>query len=459
MAENGVTSLQKEQADEINGHTQFHIPATTTLTSNGVKDNLSYKMSTISVHGDDQLNLLTDVAPPLHVSTTFRYTSNPKELRPFRPESRPNAPLFPHMETPSEHCYSRLSTHSTARLEIILSSLLHNPCITYSSGLSALHALLVHVCPKRVAIGDGYHGCHGVLRLHERISGLKILDLDCPAEELQKGDLILLETPVNPKGIALNIAYYAEKAHSRGAYLMVDATFAPPPLQDPFVQGADVVMHSGTKYIGGHSDMLCGVLSVRKALAEPNSEGGFEGWMSRMLEDREFLGSVMGGLEGWLGVRSVRTLELRVMRQSQSATKIVTILNAAVTTKDETIEGLSAEDVNVVRKVLRKVDHASLQQEDIKSGWLSKQMPNGFGPVFAISLNSGELARHLPSKLHLFHHATSLGGVESLIEWRTMSDSTVSQDLLRVSIGVEDAGDLLADIVQGFKALTEEFNL
>lgn len=459
MAENQITSLQQEQKEELNGHAQFQIPATTTLTSNGVKDGLSYKMSTISVHGDDPLNLLTDVAPPLHVSTTFRYTSDPKELRPFRPETRPNAPLFPHMETPSEHCYSRLSTHSTARLEVILTSLLHNPCITYSSGLSALHALLVHLCPKRVAIGDGYHGCHGVLRLHQRLSGLKVLDLDCPTEELQEGDLILLETPVNPKGIALNIAHYAEKAHSRGAYLMVDATFAPPPLQDPFVQGADVVMHSGTKYIGGHSDMLCGVLAVRKALADPNGEGGAEGWLSKMLLDREFLGSVMGGLEGWLGVRSVRTLELRVMRQSESATKIVKTLNTAITTKDDTVDGLSAEDVQVVRKVLRKVEHASLQHEDIKSGWLSKQMPNGFGPVFAICLNSGDLARHLPSKLHLFHHATSLGGVESLIEWRTMSDSTVSQDLLRVSIGVEDAGDLLGDIVQGFRALINAFDL
>jgi cystathionine beta-lyase/cystathionine gamma-synthase len=85
--------------------------------------------------------------------------------------------------------------------------------------------------------------------------------------------------------------------------------------------------------------------------------------------------------------------------------------------------------------------------------WLKQQMPNGFGPVFSISLHSQEMARHLPSKLHLFHHATSLGGVESLIEWRRMSDQTVEPELLRLSIGVENWEDLKADILQGLRAV------
>ena len=452
--------LAAQQHEELNGATTSHAPPpTTSLPTHTTQDANLYSPSTLSIHADDPLNLLSDVAPPLHVSTTFRYTSDPTQLRPFRPSERPNAPLFPYQETPSEHCYSRLTTHSTARLETILTSLLHNPTISYSSGLSALHALLVHLCPKRVSIGDGYHGCHGVLALHTRMNGLQKLDLDCDPTELQKGDLICLETPINPTGTALNIQHYADKAHSRGAYLMVDATFAPPPLQDPFQQGADIVMHSGTKYIGGHSDMLCGVLAIRREFAEPNSEGGKEGWLSRLLEDREFLGCVMGGLEGWLGVRSLRTLELRVTRQSQSAEKLVRVLNGAISGSSGVVEHLKLEDMRAVRKVLRAVHHASLQTEDIRAGWLKKQMPGGFGPVFAVSLKEARFARYLPSKLHLFHHATSLGGVESLIEWRTMSDATVAQDLLRVSIGVENADDLLKDIVQGFKALIEEFKL
>jgi cystathionine beta-lyase/cystathionine gamma-synthase len=340
----------------------------------------------------------------------------------------------------TEHCYSRSTTHGSSRLEAILTSLLKAPCLTYSSGLSAFHALLVFLNPKVVAIGDGYHGCHGVLRLQQRLTGCKQLPLDCKAEELSEGDLICLETPVNPTGKAFDIQHYADVAHSRGAFLMVDATFGPPPLQDPFKHGADVVMHSGTKYFGGHSDMLCGVLAVKR-----------EEWFPKMHEDRVFLGNVMGGLESWLGVRSLRTLELRVMRQSENAQHIVAAISGALT--GHTVgTGLSESDVNAVKAVVKEVFHASLQREDYQT-WLKKQMPNGFGPVFSMTLKTEELAKTLPSKLNFFHHATSLGGVESLIEWRTLTDATVGKDLLRLSIGIEDARDLLDDLLQGFRAL------
>ena len=247
---------------------------------------------------------------------------------------------------------------------------------------------------------------------------------------------------MNPFGEAFNIQHYADIAHSRGAYLGVDSTFAPPPLQDPFRWGADVVMHSGTKYISGHSDMLCGVLAVKR-----------KEWLPKLIEDRLFLGSVMGGLEGWLGVRSLRTLELRVMRASENAGRIVEALDGALT--GHTVgTGLSQGDVEAVRAVLGQVRHASLQSGDTK--WLKRQMPIGYGPVFSIVMKEAEAAKRLPSKLHLFHHATSLGGVESLIEWRTMTDSTVEKTLLRVSIGVEDARDLLDDLLGGFRALADE---
>ncbi|KAK5197968.1 hypothetical protein LTR99_009386 [Exophiala xenobiotica] len=396
----------------------------------------SLSPATQAIHADDPLNLVNDVAPPIHVSTTFRYDKDPERLRPFHERPR-DAPIYGQ----GEHCYSRHTTHSTSRLEAILNVLLGNPCMTYSSGLAAYNALITFLNPKRVAIGAGYHGCHGVLKLHQRLSGCKILPLDCKPEELEKGDLVHLETPVNPTGLAFNIQHYADIAHSRGAYLSVDATFAPPPLQDPFKHGADIVMHSGTKYIGGHSDLLCGVLAVKN-----------KDWIPQMLEDRLFLGSVMGGLEGWLGVRSVRTLELRVMRQSESAQRLVDALDGALT--GATVgTGLSQSEVETIKSVLKKVHHASLQTEDYKT-WLRKQMPNGYGPVFSIVMKTPELARALPSKLHLFHHATSLGGVESLIEWRTMTDSTVEKDLLRISVGIEDDRDLLDDLIQGFKALT-----
>lgn len=318
---------------------------------------------------------------------------------------------------------------------MILSSLLNGDAISYSSGLSALHAALVLLNPRRIAIGNGYHGCHGVIALFSRITGMQKLDLDCPAEELQAGDVILLETPVNPEGTAFNIEEYAKKAHSRGAHLIVDSTFAPPGLQDPFLWGADIVMHSGTKYLGGHSDMLCGVLATQR-----------QDWARQLSADRVFLGSVMGNMEGWLGVRSLRTLEIRVQRQSQNATNLVSWLEHALRTPHPA----AGSDEAATQGALQQVFHASLQTD---APWLLQQMPNGFGPVFSILMKAEDMARKLPSKLAFFQHATSLGGVETLIEWRTMSDATVDTRLLRVSVGLENWEDLRADLVQAFRAL------
>ena len=296
--------------------------------------------------------------------------------------------------------------------------------------------------PRVISIGDGYHGSHGVLGLHTKLTGAKIVGLDCAAEELGKGDVIHLETPINPTGEALSIRKYAEKAHSRGAYLLIDSTFGPPGLQEPFALGADIVMHSGTKYLGGHSDMLCGVLASKN-----------EEWMASLREQRTYLGSVLGNMEGWLGVRSIRTLSLRVERQSSSATKLVGWL-ASVLHGD--LEGHDSEDSIVVKQAVEKVHHASLQHEDMD--WLMKQMPNGFGPVFAITMKTANLARRLPSKTELFAHATSLGGVESLIEWRAMSDASVDRRLLRVSVGIEAWEDLKRDLMAAFSALIGEMN-
>lgn len=333
--------------------------------------------------------------------------------------------------------------------------MLKGPSLTYASGLSAFHAALVFLNPKRISIGDGYHGCHGVIGIHQKLTGLKKLPLDCPAEDLHPGDIIHVETPMNPTGLAYNLQAFAEKAHSRGAYLTVDATFGPPPLQDPFLWGADLVFHSGTKYIGGHSDMLCGILAVSPARAR-------DGWLAQLTAERLHLGNVMGSMEGWLGLRSIRTLGIRVERQARSVGSLVAWLHAALQPEQEPGRGdagsLSPGDAKVVRDVLAHVQHASLQAEDLKDGWLKAQMPNGFGPVFAISMKTEELARRLPSKLELFHHATSLGGVESLIEWRTMSDNTVDTGLLRLSVGIESWEDLRDDLLNGFRALAGELS-
>lgn len=390
-------------------------------------------LSSLSVHADDYLNSHRAVAPPLHTSTTFRYNADPDLLRHWD-NTDPAAPF-------DSHIYSRDSAPNTTRLEAVLGALLGGPAVTYASGLAAFHALLVYLNPRRIAIGGGYHGCHGVVALVGKLTGLEKLDLEDPADlaRLRPGDVIHVETPLNPTGEARDLEHYAAKARELGCYLTVDATFGPPPLLEPFRWGADVVMHSGTKYFGGHSDMLCGVLAVRPDRAE-------QGWVKGLLGERLFLGSVMGSLEGWLGVRSLRTLEIRVERQSHSATRLVEWLDA-----ERRKEG------SAVSRVVDRIQHASLQEEAKTEGsWLRRQMPRGWGPVFSIITRREDDARRLPSKLHLFHHATSLGGVESLIEWRAITDRSVAKTVLRLSVGVEGCEDLREDLLQGFKALLDE---
>lgn len=296
--------------------------------------------------------------------------------------------------------------------------------------------MLVAIKPKRIAIGNGYFGCHDVVDLHRQLTGLEKLPLDCDESNLGEGDIIHVETPLNPTGEVTNIKFYADKARRCGAYLTVDATFAPPPLQNPFAHGADVVMHSGSKYIGGHSDILCGVLASK---TNPNL-------IKKMFYQRTVLGSVMGNLESWLGLRSLRTLELRIIKQSETTTALVSWIHKQL-----------GSMLTPIGSTITRVQHASIQAETSdNSGWLSEQMPLGYGPVFAIHMKNDSMARRFPSKLKLFKHATSLGGIESLIEWRAMTNHGEDTRLLRVSVGIEHIEDLKADFIQATEAISSE---
>ncbi|ABN66102.1 predicted protein [Scheffersomyces stipitis CBS 6054] len=367
--------------------------------------------STNLIHGANHLNRVPDVAPPINVSTTFRYDNDPEKLVKLADKE-----LFDILGTPY---YSRLSHPNSEQVEASVASITGGYVVAYSSGLGAFYASLTHFNPKVLAIGKGYHGCHGIANIWTRNYGLKQIDLDDDFSQLGKGDVVHLETPVNPEGVNFNIQYYADKAHARGAYLVVDATFAPPPLQDPFDFGADLVMHSATKFFGGHSDLLAGFLITKSKEVR-----------DKLVYDRLLLGTNIANLESWMLLRSIRTLELRVLKQSENATKLVKFL---VDNQDKFPD-------------LVKVYHGSLQKDD----YIKKQMPRGHSPVFSIEVSSEQFAKSLPSKLKYFHHATSLGGVESLIEWRAMSDDKVSVTLLRVSIGIENVEDLMEDFAAAF---------
>ncbi|KAF7983441.1 hypothetical protein HWV62_21704 [Athelia sp. TMB] len=258
---------------------------------------------------------------------------------------------------------------------------------------------------------------------------VKVIALD---DDYPTGDgnrvLCWLETPLNPTGESRDIQYYADKVHKVGGKILVDATFAPPPLQYPFKWGADVIMHSGSKYFGGHSDLLCGVLVV-KTLPE---------W-TVLWNDRTFTGSMLGSMESWLLLRSLRTLHLRVPRQSESATIIA--------------QWLAKGGDGIPEGTISRVWHSSIQEKDPR-GWLpTKQMEGGWNATFSIQLETAEQATFLPHSLKYFVPATSLGGVESLIEQRLVSDPGADPRVVRLSIGVENVEDLKDDLRRGLQVV------
>ncbi|KAG2182716.1 hypothetical protein INT44_005696 [Umbelopsis vinacea] len=379
--------------------------------------------SSLSIHADDSLSNSSDIAPPIHVSTTY---------------SQPD----PDQPDGNGLVYSRYSTATRDRVERVLGTLNKGHAVTYSSGLSSGYAALLHIRPNRIAIGGGYHGTHGFIEIYKRHRDIvsrcswlydqinkAIIDLDA---ELQKGDLVWLESPLNPTGEVYDVLAYTERAHKVGAIVMVDSTFAPPPLTWALDLGADIVQHSATKYFAGHSDALGGVLVV-KSEKEAN----------QLRSDRNVLGSVLGSLEAWLLLRSLRQVvygthlegssKLRVTHQSQTTASLVAWLNQA--------SGGKAHD-GIPANAIYAVKHASVQ----KVNWdIQRQYPGGFGATFSVLLTSKTAAQRVPFRLKLFHAATSLGGVESLAEWRYQHDPEIDDRLVRVSVGLEELDDLKQD--------------
>ncbi|KAF5337726.1 hypothetical protein D9611_014525 [Ephemerocybe angulata] len=313
----------------------------------------------------------------------------------------------------------------------------HGYALTYSSGLSAAYAALVYFQPKRLAIRGGYHGCHATIDVYKKTRGenITLVDLD---DEFQPGDLCWLETPVNPTGESRDIRYYADKVHKAGGKIIIDSTFGPPPLQYPFKFGADCVLHSGTKYFGGHSDLLAGVLVVKDK----------KDW-DTLHTDRTYLGSMMGSLESWLLLRSLKTLHLRVPQQSQSGTEIAQWLHQI------SITPAGSEYDGAPGGLISQVWHSSLQQVDERGFHPKTQMEGGYNATFSFKMKTPEYAAQLPHLLNYFVPATSLGGVESLIERRLDSDPGEDPALIRVSIGVEDLEDLKSDLRQGLRKLVK----
>lgn len=373
-------------------------------------------LATRLIHSDDKDNRVTDVAPPINVSTTFRYDED--DLIPWSERED-----FEFLD--KKPIYSRLAHPNSTRLESVFSDILGGNAVVYSSGLAAFFAAMVHYNPKRIFMGQSYHGCRSIVNILSRNYGVERHPFEDIEKYASKGDVVHLETPVNPYGTSLDIADFVRRAHAKGALLVIDSTFAPPPLQDAWDFGVDIVMHSATKYFGGHSDLLSGVLVTKDAQ------------IARQLrDDRIYLGTNVPNLESFLLLRSLRTYELRVIKQSENATKIAKYLYEQKPNFD---------------KVLKEVYHSSLQTEE----FVKTQLKGGYCPVLSITLQNKDQCKQFPGKLKFFHHATSLGGIESLVEWRAMTDPYIEQTLIRISVGCESAEDLIKDIDHALKELQE----
>ncbi|MBC6441442.1 MAG: aminotransferase class V-fold PLP-dependent enzyme [Rhodospirillales bacterium] len=252
-------------------------------------------------------------------------------------------------------------------------------------------------------------------------------DLDALQEAVRPGvtKIVWLETPANPTMTVTDIASATAIAQEAAAVSVVDNTFATPLLTRPLELGADIVMHSATKYLNGHSDAVAGVLAARQTSP----------FWERVGHIRHMTGAILGPFEAWLLMRGLRTLELRVARACHNAAAIARHLDGHPAVDQVLYPGLPGFAGHNIA---------------------GAQMTDGFGGMLSIRIRGGEeAARRVWSHFRIFKIATSLGGVESLVEHRATVEgpqSPVPTDLLRLSVGVEDADDLIADLDQALQA-------
>ncbi|GEB96097.1 cystathionine gamma-synthase [Microbacterium lacticum] len=304
---------------------------------------------------------------------------------------------------------------------------------SFASGLAAEDTLLrAALSPgDEVLLGNDVYG--GTYRLLARVLGtwgvrLRVVDMSdadavCAAVEASPPQILWVETPSNPLLRITDIAGLAAIGHAAGALVVVDNTFATPALQQPLALGADVVVHSTTKYLGGHSDVVGGALVTSDdALAE---KIGFLQYA---------VGAVSGPLDAWLTTRGIKTLDVRMQRHSENAAAVAAFLDGHERVERVYYPGLAA--------------HPGHE--------LAGRQMSRFGGIVSVALESGEAARRFAESTRLFTLAESLGGVESLVNYPDAmthasvrgTEAAVPVEIVRLSVGIEDPGDLLADVAQ-----------
>jgi len=355
------------------------------------------------------------VVPPLHLATTFVRD--------------------PDNQYRSGYAYGRPDNATARQTEAVLAALEGTrQAALFGSGMAAATAIALAVPPPAhiVASEVMYWAFRNWLgreasRFGYRVDFVDSSDLAALRAAIQVGStkLVYIETPGNPLWTISDIAAIAEIAHAAGARLAVDSTVATPVFTRPLELGADLVMHSASKYLNGHSDVIAGVVAA--------AEGG-ESW-ERLKTIRSQLGAVIGPFEAWLLLRGLRTLDVRVRTQAATAMLIASRLQRQAEVASVLYPGLATHPGHAVA---------------------ARQMPGGFGAMLSIRVRGGERAAiATAAAVKLWKRATSLGGVESLIEHRASVEGTLSPcpaDLLRLSVGLEEPDDLIADLDQALTA-------
>ncbi|MDR3515644.1 MAG: PLP-dependent transferase [Azospirillaceae bacterium] len=331
----------------------------------------------------------------------------------------------------SGRAYSRAENPTYLQVEALLTALEGGrAAMVFASGMAAATAVFLALNPGDHVLVPSvmYWGLRGWLLDFAVRWGLDVeivpsADLAVLAASVRPGRtrLVWLETPANPLWHVTDIAAAAEIAHAAGARLAVDSTAASPVLTRPLALGADLVMHSATKYLNGHSDVVAGALITADEDAP---------WQ-RMAAVRSGGGAVLGPFEAWLLLRGMRTLFPRVRTASANALDVARYFEGYPGVAEVLYPGLDSHPQHAVAR---------------------RQMVGGFGGMLSIRFDGGrDAAMAVAATTRIFKRATSLGGVESLIEHRASvegRDSPVPEDLLRLSVGIEAASDLIADLKQ-----------
>ena len=350
------------------------------------------------------------LAEPIYLTTTFERDTDGSYSRGYR--------------------YSREGSPNRTALESCMASLEGGVgALAFASGLAANMAIfeLLRAGDRVLAPLEAYYGTLKQLREHASARGITVDFTNfsdtaaVQAALAARTRLVWIETPTNPLMSITDLARVIALAHEAGAWVACDNTFATPVCQTPFEYKADFVVHSGTKYLGGHSDVLSGIVVVRedRVLLEQ-----LQNW-------QRVGGAGLGPFDCWLLRRSIATLGIRVRAQCRSAQQIAQFLAGHAAIERVHYPGLPGHAGHAIA---------------------AAQMPGGFGAVLSMCLAGGSAAAFATARrTRFFTRATSLGGVESLIEHRASIEGPGSQtpdNLLRLSIGIEDTQDLIEDLAQ-----------